>query len=120
MKDDAVQKSKWEALLTELEGIRDVYRLDVKQFIGFVREKKLLIVDGFRKYAAWLEEEHDGKRYSPATINRKLAAARSRVRYAFKRSAFAADLQEVPAGGNSQIREAQEDRFARRPAGQGS
>jgi len=93
MKDDAVQKSKWEALLTELEGIRDVYRLDVKQFIGFVREKKLLIVDGFRKYAAWLEEEHDGKRYSPATINRKLAAARSRVRYAFKRSAFAADLR---------------------------
>lgn len=93
MKDDAVQKSKWEALLGELEGIRDVYRLDVKQFIGFVREKKLLIVDGFRRYAAWLEEEHDGKRYSPATINRKLAAARSRVRYAFKRSAFAADLR---------------------------
>lgn len=82
-----------EALLTELEAIRDVYRIDVKQFIGFVRERKLLIVDGLRKYAAWLEEVHEGKRYSPATINRKLAAAKSRVRYAFKNSAFAANLR---------------------------
>lgn len=85
---------RWEALLRELEGIRDIYRLDVRQFIGFVRERKLLIVDGFRKYARWLEGEHKGKRYSPATINRKLAAARSRVRYAFKHSASAADLRK--------------------------
>jgi site-specific recombinase XerD len=91
--DASANRMKWEALLKELEGIRDVYRLDVKQFIGFVRERKLLIVDGFRKYAHWLEEEHEGKRYSPATINRKLAAARSRVRYAFKHGAFAADLR---------------------------
>jgi len=82
-----------DTLLRELEGIRDVYRLDVKQFVGFVRDRKLLIVDGFRKYAAWLEEEHDGKCYSPATINRKLTAARSRVRYAFKHSAFGEDLR---------------------------
>jgi integrase/recombinase XerD len=84
---------RWEALLRELEGIRDIYRLDIRQFIGFVRERKLLIVDGFRKYARWLEGEHEGRRYSPATINRKLAAARSRVRYAFKHSAFATDLR---------------------------
>ena len=80
---------KQEALLAELEGIRDVYRLDVKQFVGFVRERKLQIVEGFKQYALWLDEEHDGKRYSPATVNRKIAAARSRVRYAFKHSAFA-------------------------------
>jgi integrase len=86
-------KVRWEALLKELEGIRDIYRLDVRQFIGFVRERKLLIVEGFEKYARWLEAEHEGKRYSPATINRKLAAARSRVRYAFKHSAFAPDLR---------------------------
>jgi integrase len=81
------------ALLEELEGIRDVYRLDVKQFVAFIREKKLRIVEGFRQYVAWLDPEHDGKRYSPSTINRKLAAARSRVRYAFKHSAFADSLQ---------------------------
>ncbi len=82
-----------DALLDELEGIRDVYRLDVKQFVAFIREKKLLIVEGFRQYAAWLDQEHEGKRYSPATINRKLAAARSRVRYAFKHSAYSDSLQ---------------------------
>ncbi len=42
---------KQEALLAELEGIRDVYRLDVKQFVGFVRERKLQIVEGFKQYA---------------------------------------------------------------------
>jgi integrase len=82
-----------DALLKELESIRDVYQLDVKQFVGFVRERKLLIVDGFKKYALWLEEEHDGKRYSPSTVNRKLAAARNRVRYAFKHSTHADSLQ---------------------------
>ena len=93
MPDASTSRMRWEALLRELEGIRDIYRLDVRQFVGFMRERKLLIVDGFRKYAGWLDEEHEGKRYSPATINRKLAAARSRVRYAFKHSKFAADLR---------------------------
>ncbi len=87
-------RARHEALLAELEDIRDVYRSDVRQFIGFVRERKLLIVDGFKKYAAWLDQEHEGKRYSPATINRKLAAARNRVRHAFKHSAFGADLRK--------------------------
>jgi len=82
-----------EALLAELEGIRDIYRLDVKQFIGFVRQRKLFFVEGFKQYAQWLDEQHDGKRYSPATVNRKIAAARSRVRYAFKQSAFAGSLK---------------------------
>ncbi len=86
--------ARHEALLADLEAIRDVYRSDVKQFTGFVRERKLLIVDGFKKYAAWLEEEHEGKRYSPSTINRKLAAAKNRVRYAFKHTAFGADLRK--------------------------
>ena len=93
MKESGMPGSRHEALLAELEGIRDVYRLDVRQFVSFVRERKLLIVEGFRQYARWLDEEHAGKRYSPATINRKLAAARSRVRYAFKHSSFADDLQ---------------------------
>ncbi len=93
MGETRARKTRQEALLAELEGIRDIYRLDVRQFVGFVRARKLLIVEGFRKYAKWLEAEHKGKRYSPATINRKLTAARSRVRYAFKHSAFAADLR---------------------------
>ena len=93
MKDTGRPPRGHDALLDELEGIRDVYRLDVKQFVAFIRERKLLIVEGFRQFAAWLEQEHEGKRYSPATVNRKLAAARSRVRYAFKHSAYAGSLQ---------------------------
>jgi integrase/recombinase XerD len=93
MGGDTARMPKQEALLAELESIRDVYQLDVKQFVAFLRERKLLVVDGFMQYARWLEEEHDGKRYSPATINRKIAAARSRVRYAFKHSAYAHSLR---------------------------
>ena len=93
MADESVRDPGQDALLKELEGIRDVYRSDVKQFVAFLRERTLHIVDGFKQYAAWLETEHGGKRYSPATVNRKLAAAKSRVRYAFKHSAFAADLR---------------------------
>jgi integrase len=93
MSEDGVGKSSREALLAELEGIRDVYKQDVKQFIGFIRERKLLLVAGFKQYAKWLDHEHGGKHYSPATINRKIAAARSRVRYAFKQSAHAGSLR---------------------------
>ena len=102
MKDDAVQKSKWEALLEELEGIRDVYRLDVKQFIGFVREKKLLIVDGFRRYAAWLEEEHDGRRYSPADHQQEACRGQEPRPLRVQTQRFRrGPAEEVPAGGDS-------------------
>ena len=93
MAEKSDPRTAQEALLAELEGIRDIYRLDVKQFIEFVRRRKLHFVAGFKQYARWLEEEHEGKRYSPATVNRKIAAARSRVRYAFRQSAFAGSLR---------------------------
>jgi integrase len=82
-----------EALFAELEAIRDTYRQDVRQFVDFLRSGKLHIVEGFKRYAKWLDEEHQGKRYSAATVNRKLAAARNRVRYAFKHSAWAGSLR---------------------------
>jgi site-specific recombinase XerD len=87
-------KNGYQKLLEELEGIRDTYRSDVRQFIRFIRERKLFIVEGLDRYVKWLDTEHDEKRYSPATINRKIAAAKSRVRHAFKRSAFADDLKK--------------------------
>jgi integrase len=83
-----------DGLLRELEEIQDTYRHDVKQFIEFVRGRSLLIVEGLKRYAAWLDEEHEGKRYSPATINRKIAAAKSRIRYAFTHSASADNLRK--------------------------
>ena len=83
-----------EGLLAELAGIRDRYRLDVKQFIEFVKSRKFFIVDGLEQYANWLDDGGNGRRYSPATINRKIAAAKNRIRYAFRHSEYAADLQK--------------------------
>ncbi|HUX49574.1 MAG TPA: tyrosine-type recombinase/integrase [Spirochaetia bacterium] len=79
-------------LFDELIAIRDAYKVDVHQFVGFMRERNLSLVDSLSKYAGWLEEEHDGRRYSPTTINRKITAARSRIRYAFRHSSVADDL----------------------------
>ncbi len=93
MAEKVPERAAHDALLAELEQIRDVYMHDVKQFIGFMRHRKLSLVEGFRQYVRWLDEEHEGKSYSPATINRKIAASRSRVRYAFKQSAFAGSLR---------------------------
>jgi integrase len=81
-------------LLRELEDIRDGYQIDVKQFITFVKDRHLPFVDSLTEYAAWLDENHDGKHYSPATINRKIAAAKSRIRYAFKHSSSADSLSK--------------------------
>lgn len=83
-----------EKLLMELNEIQDAYKLDVKQFTEFVKERQLLIVDALNEFAMWLEAEHDGKRYSPATINRKIAAAKNRIRYAFKHGSSAGDLRK--------------------------
>jgi len=61
-----------EGLLAELEGIRDRYRLDVKQFIEFVRSRRLFIVDGLEQYAKWLD---DGA--AAGGILRRLSTGRS-------------------------------------------
>jgi integrase len=82
-----------ERLLAELEGIHDRYRLDVKQFVEFVKSRKFFIVDGLEQYAKWLDDGGSGRKYSPATINRKIAAAKNRIRYAFRHSEYAADLR---------------------------
>jgi integrase len=83
-----------EGLFAELEGIRDRYRLDVKQFIEFVKSRRLFIVDGLAQYAKWLDGGGSDKRYSPATFNRKIEAAKNRIRYAFRHSDYAADLRK--------------------------
>lgn len=93
MAKEQAQSRDREKLLAELEGIRDRYRLDVKQFIEFVKTRNFFIVDGLEQYVKWLDDAGNGKKYSPATINRKIAAAKNRIRYAFRHSEYAADLR---------------------------
>lgn len=82
-----------DALLKELEEIHDGYMIDVKQFVAFMKENRLPLAGALKEYAFWLDGDHDGKRYSPATFNRKIAAAKSRIRYAFKHGSFADSLR---------------------------
>jgi len=93
MKEQGLNRGH-DRLLAELEGIHDRYRLDVKQFIEFVKDKRLFIADGLEQYAKWLDDGGNGKRYSPATFNRKIAAAKNRIRYAFRHSEYASDLRK--------------------------
>jgi integrase len=93
MAKEHTQSRDQEKLLAELEGIRDRYRIDVKQFIEFVKSRKFFIVDGLEQYVKWLDDGGSGRKYSPSTINRKIAAAKNRIRYAFRHSEYAADLK---------------------------
>ena len=86
--------SSQEKLFEELSAIHDAYKIDVDQFIGFLRERRLRLVEGIKPYVEWLDQEHAGKLYSPATINRKIAAAKSRIRFAFKHSTSAGSLRK--------------------------
>lgn len=83
-----------ESLLEELNLIRDAYKLDVKQFSNFMKERQLPLVEAFMEFSQWLNQAHEGKNYSSATINRKIAAVKSRIRYAFKHSSAAEDLRK--------------------------
>jgi integrase len=93
MAKEHMQSRDREKLLAELEGIRDRYRIDVKQFIEFVKSRKFFIVDGLEQYVKWLDDGGNGRKYSPSTINRKIAAAKNRIRYAFRHSEYSADLK---------------------------
>ena len=86
--------SERDRLFKELCDIRDAYKVDVMQYVAFMKERELRLVEGFKEYAVWLEQEHDGRRYSPATFNRKIAAAKNRIRYAFKHSSAAGSLRK--------------------------
>ncbi|HUX21561.1 MAG TPA: site-specific integrase [Spirochaetia bacterium] len=78
------------------EATRETYRRDVKEFIGFMKERRLLLLKALREYSVWLDKEHEGGHYAAGTINRKIAAAKNRIRYAFKHS---------PASGNPEKRQ---------------
>lgn len=88
-------KADRNALLRELEEVRDAYRADAKQFVDFVRDRGFSLPEALRAYAEWLGAEHGGKRYSPATVNRKISAAKHRIRYAFKHGSFADSLRSA-------------------------
>lgn len=73
----------------DLSVTQHKYRLDVREYVEFMKKRGLLMLKALKEYAAWLNQEHDGKRYSAEAINRKILAAKSRIRYAFRHSSAA-------------------------------
>ncbi len=68
-----------------LNKARDTYRIDVDEFIEFLNVHRSRMAKALCEYASWLGEEHDGKCYTPSAIDRKIEAAKSRIRYAIKK-----------------------------------
>ncbi len=74
---------------------QDKYRLDVSEYIEFMKERRLLMLIAVKEYAAWLDRKQNGKRYGPEAINRRILAARDRLRHAFRSSSGAGNKRKA-------------------------
>lgn len=73
----------------------DSYNEDARAFVEFLKANDLdLTKDSLHAYAEWLEQPHDGKRYSAATYNKRIAGAKKRIRYLFEKSPDSLDLNK--------------------------
>ncbi len=71
----------------------DSYSQDAVAFVGFLKKNKITDLGlGLGEYAKWLDCEHDGKRYSASTYNKRLTGAKSRIRYLFEKTKDSMDL----------------------------
>jgi len=66
-------------------AINDRYSKETELLVRFLKSHDLgLTLGGLKAYFSCLQEEHEGKRYKAATINWKINAAKSRIRYVFE------------------------------------
>ena len=71
----------------------DSYSEDAEAFVGFLKKNKITDLGvGLKEYAKWLDREHDGKRYSASTYNKRLTGAKARIRYLFEKTKDSMDL----------------------------
>jgi integrase len=90
----ALAATDTEKLLAQLaEHVPAGYRSDVAQFLAFVRERNLDVVDGFRAFTTHARQQYQAGAWSARSVAKKLAAAKNRLRYAFSHSAWAHDLR---------------------------
>jgi integrase/recombinase XerD len=82
-----------EKLFELILSIDDNYSEDAAAFVSFLKSKGLgLSYEGLRAYADFLSREHDGKRYSAGTYNKRITGAKSRIRYLFEQTKESIDL----------------------------
>ena len=71
--------------LDAMLAIQDAYTSETKGFVAFLRSNGYSVsYEGLKAFAAHLDSEHDGKRYSARTYNKHLSAAKNRIRYLTK------------------------------------
>jgi hypothetical protein len=58
------------------------------------QDRRFEELDEIQEYSTGPDQEHDGRRCDPAVINRKIAAAKSGIRYAFRQSSAPDSLRE--------------------------
>lgn len=72
-------------------SIEDNYSEDTRYFIDFLRSGNYgLTYEGLKAYVEYLNQEHDGKVYAARTFNKRVAAAKNRIRHITKQM----DLKE--------------------------
>ena len=63
-------------------ALEDGYTEDTLAYVRFLQDENLsLNYEGLLRYAEYLEAPHDGKVYSAATFNKRIAGAKARIRY---------------------------------------
>jgi integrase/recombinase XerD len=69
---------------------KDAYNEDAKQFVLFLKANRLPIsLESLKEYAAYLEKEKKGIRYSANTYNKRIQGAKERIKHIFYNSPYA-------------------------------
>ena len=74
---DVVQEEQINAVL----AIEDNYTVSTRLYNKYCNEHGYGFFDGLIPYSLYLEQEHDGKRYSARSYNVKVAAVKNRIRH---------------------------------------
>ena len=68
------------------------YNVDAKAFVDFLKKNNMPIsFESLLEYSTYLNQEHNGIRYSANTYNKRLQGAKERIKFIFFNSPYATD-----------------------------
>ncbi|MBA7645333.1 Tyrosine recombinase XerC [subsurface metagenome] len=68
------------AIYEKMLSIKDCYSDDARLFVDFLKSTGGLNLGSLLDYAEYLDQEHDGKRYSANTFNKRIIGAKQRIK----------------------------------------
>ena len=92
-----IQSVGQDKLYQELREIDDAYTAETRYFLDFCEANGYDLIEGYKPYAESLDKgyiDRNGERrsYSAAAFNKRIAGARNRIKYAFRRSPEFSDV----------------------------